>query len=134
LKKSNFQLIGKPKITKIIFISNKDFVFDKEVSLKISNNVQIAKSMDQQKRESIVTLSFGIFSGENLSEVPFKIDLEIEGCFIWDEELEKNSRLDNLLKQNAPAILYSYLRPIITLITIEANMPPLVIPLLNFSE
>lgn len=134
MKESSFQLIGKPKIIKVFYETNKNFIFDKEVSLKISNNVKIAKSLDQKKRESIVILSFGIFSDEDLSDVPFKMNMEIEGCFIWNEKLDNDSRLDDLLRQNAPAVLYSYLRPIITLITIEANMPPLVIPLMNFGD
>jgi preprotein translocase subunit SecB len=39
-----------------------------------------------------------------------------------------------MLRQNAPAALFSYLRPIVTQISIEANMPPLILPLMNFTE
>jgi len=134
LKESSFYLIGKPKITKILFEINKNFVFCDEVPLKVSNNVQIMKNTDAQKMESIVVLSFGVFASETLSDVPFKIDMEIEGHFSWDEKLSQSTQLEDMLKQNAPAILYSYIRPIITLITVEANMPPLVIPLMNFCE
>ena len=67
--------------------------------------------------------------------MPFQINVEIEGYFNWDDELEKNAvLLDAMLKQNAPAILFSYVRPLITLLTVEADMPPLVIPLMNFKE
>ena len=68
-----------------------------------------------------------------MEEVPFQFNMEIEGLFTWTEELgEKEELLETMLSQNAPAILYSYLRPLITLITVEADMPPLVIPLMNF--
>jgi preprotein translocase subunit SecB len=134
LKESSFYLIGKPKITKILFETNKNFVFSDEVPLKVNNNVQIMKNTDAQKTESIVVLSFGVFASETLSDVPFKIDMEIEGHFGWDEKLSQSTQLKDMLRQNAPAILYSYIRPIITLITVEANMPPLVIPLMNFCE
>lgn len=134
LKESSFYLIGKPKITKILFEINKNFVFSDEVPLKVNNNVQIMKNTDAQKMESIVVLSFGVFASETLSDVPFKIDMEIEGHFSWDEKLSQSTQLEDMLRQNAPAILYSYIRPIITLITVEANMPPLVIPLMNFCE
>jgi len=40
----------------------------------------------------------------------------------------------HMLRQNAPAALFSYLRPIVTQITVEANIPPLVLPLMNFTE
>ena len=128
LKESSFYLIGKPKITKILFEINKNFVFCDEVPLIVSNNVQIMKNTDAQKMESIVVLAFGVFASETLSDVPFKIDMEIEGHFSWDEKLSQSTQLEDMLRQNAPAILYSYIRPIITLITVEANMPPLVIP------
>ena len=133
MEKSSFQLVGKPRISKMLFETNKEFVFKDEVQLEMNNNIHIIKNSDEQKYDSIVILNIGIFTSKNLSDVPFKMNIEVEGHFIWDEKLEEDTlQLDSLLKQNAPAILYSYLRPIITLITVEANMPPLVIPLMNF--
>lgn len=135
LKESRFQIIEKPKITKIHFETNKEFVFKDEVSIELNSNIQIIKNNDEQKHDSIVVLNIGIFTSKNLSDVPFRIDIEVEGHFMWDDKLAKDTfQLDSMLKQNAPAILYSYLRPIITLITVEANIPPLVIPLMNFCE
>ena len=135
LKESRFQLVGKPKITKILFETNKEFVFKDKVQLEMNNNIHIIKNSDEQKNDSIIVLNIGIFASKNLSDVPFRLDLEIEGHFMWDDKLTDDAfQLDSMLKQNAPAILYSYLRPIITLITVEANMPPLVIPLMNFFE
>ncbi len=135
MRESIFQIFGKPQITNIQFEVNKDFVFNKEVALEISNNVRVLKNNNEQKTESIVILSISIFSSEELGNVPFKLDIEIQGCFIWDDVLEKDTvQLDAMLRQNAPAALYSYLRPIITLMTVEANIPPLVLPLMNFSE
>ena len=135
LKESSFQLIGKPQINKISFETNKEFIFKDEIFLEVSNNVQINKNCDEQKHDSVVILNLGIFTSVNLAEAPFKMNLEIEGHFMWDDLLAKDmEQLDIVLKKNAPAILYSYLRPIITLITVEANMPPLVMPLMNFCE
>lgn len=119
----------------MLFEANKEFVFKNEVQLEMNNNIHITKNSDGQKYDSLVTLSIGIFTSKNLSDVPFRMNIEVDGHFIWDEKLAEDTlQLDSMLKQNAPAILYSYLRPIITLITIEANMPPLVIPLMNFCE
>jgi len=135
LKESSFQLVGKPGISKMLFETNKDFVFKDEVQLETDSNIHIIKNSGEQKNDSIVILKVGIFTSKSLSDVPFKMDLEIKGHFMWDDKLAEDTyQLDSILKQNAPAILYSYLRPIITLITVEANMPPLVIPLMNFSE
>lgn len=135
MKESSFQLVAKPQLIKVLFEINKDFVFEKEVALELSNNVRVLKNSNEQKKDSIVTLNIDIFPSKELADVPFKINIEIQGCFTWDETLVKDTvQLDALLRQNAPAALYSYLRPFITLITVEANMPPLVLPLMNFTE
>ena len=135
MKESSFQLIGKPKVTKISYESNEKYVFKDELVLELNNNIQVIKSNEKERRESIVVLNVGIFTIKDISSVPFQINIEIEGRFKWDDKLEGTTEiLENMLKQNAPAILYSYLRPIITLITVEGNMPPLVIPLVNFCE
>ncbi len=135
MKESNFQLVGKPQITKIKLDVNKDYIFEKEVTLEIDNNILVQKSADEQEKESIVVLKVGVFTSKELSVVPFKLDIEIQGCFAWDDVLDKDTvRLEAMLRQNAPAVLFSYLRPIVTLMTVEVNMPPLVLPLMNFIE
>ena len=135
MKESYFQLVGKPQITKIKLDVNKDYIFEKEVTLEIDNNILVQKSADEQEKESIVVLKVGVFTSKELSVVPFKLDIEIQGCFAWDDVLDKDTvRLEAMLRQNAPAVLFSYLRPIVTLMTVEANMPPLVLPLMNFIE
>ena len=135
MKESNFQLVGKPQITKIKLDVNKDYIFEKEVTLEIDNNILVQKSADEQEKESIVVLKVRVFTSKELSVVPFKLDIEIQGCFAWDGVLDNDTaQLESMLRQNAPAVLFSYLRPIVTLMTVEANMPPLVLPLMNFIE
>ncbi len=135
MKESNFQLTGKPKLNGFSLITNKEYKFNEELALEIDNNISIIKGTEEHARQAIVVLKIGIFSLKELSKVPFQINVEIEGYFNWDDELEKNAvLLDAMLKQNAPAILFSYVRPLITLLTVEADMPPLVIPLMNFKE
>jgi len=135
MKESVFQLIGKPRISTFEFKLNKEYKFDGEIKLELSSNVQISKGIDEHDYQAVVTLSLGIFETCNLIDSPFQINAEIEGNFKWMENLEKDQNsLDMMLKQNAPAILYSYIRPIITMMTVEANLPPLVIPLMNFQK
>jgi preprotein translocase subunit SecB len=134
LKPSNFQLIGKPRITKNVFTLNKEYDFEEEVSLEIDSDIKIEGSSEIDMA-SIVTLKLNFFKDSDFEKVPFNLELEIEGTFGWDANLEQSSKqLEVLLKENSPAILYSYLRPIITGISIDANLPPLVIPLMNFRE
>jgi len=135
MQESVFQLIGKPRIKKFEFKLNEDYKFDGELKLEMNNNIQIVKGVDENAQQAIVTLSIGIFESFEFDQVPFQITVDIEGHFRWNDTLDDNgTSLESLLKQNAPAILYSYTRPIITMMTVEANMPPLVIPLLNFHQ
>lgn len=134
MKPSNFQLIDKPRITKSIFLVNKEFNFSGEVSLEIDNDINITKTSDEEMSSTVI-LNLEFFKKSDIKDVPFKLEMEIEGVFGWDKELEDNlPQLEILLKENGPAILYSYLRPIITSLSVEASLPPLVIPLMNFRE
>ena len=134
LKPSGLQLINKPRITKNMFQVNKDYDFTGEVLLEIDKNVKVTE-VSNEEMIAMVTLHLMFFKDKDFKEVPFKLELEIEGLFGWEKELEENpTQLEILLRENAPAILYSYLRPIITTTSIDANLPPLVIPLMNFRE
>lgn len=133
MKESKFQLIGKPRVTKCLFEISKKFDSDGELTLEIENSVKIIQS--EKDTEAMVILSLEIFKDKDFEKVPFYIEMAIEGYFAWSEELKVNQKqLDIMLKENAPAILYSYLRPLITMMTVEANLPPLVIPLMNFRD
>ncbi|MCT4606063.1 MAG: protein-export chaperone SecB [Marinisporobacter sp.] len=133
MKESKFQLIGKPRVTKSLFEISEKFDSDGELTLEIENNVKIIQA--ENDIEAMVILTLEIFKTNDFEKVPFKMDMTIEGHFGWSEELKDNkTQLEVMLKENAPAILYSYLRPLITLLTVEGNLPPLVIPLMNFRD
>ena len=136
LKESSLQLVGKPKINSVSYETNKKFKFsNQELELKIDHHISVSKGSGEHSQEAIVVLNIGFFTIEEFETVPFRISMEIEGRFKWTDELEKDSaNLEKVLTQNAPAILYTYSRPFITLITFEAEMPPLVIPLINFQD
>ena len=98
LKPSNFQLINKPRITKSIFQVNKDYNFSTEVLLEIDKNTKVSETFGEEMA-AIVVLSLEFFQGKAFKEIPFKLEMEIEGIFKWDEELEDNpSQLEVLLK------------------------------------
>lgn len=133
MKESVFQINGKPKINRFDFLLNPDFELNNEISLEVSNNVQIMKGIDENSNQAFVLLKLDVFKDQPFENVPFTISLEIEGHFMWNQETDEET-IEVLLRQNAPAILFSYTRPLVTLITVEANLPPLVLPLINFQE
>lgn len=131
LRESNFQLIGKPKIVNLTFEANPDFSDDFEINLDVKSEISVAH-IDEMCASVRLELQF---FKELTPEIPFILKILAQAEFEWDEELEANEKtLEIMLSENAPAIIYSYLRPFITTITIEANFPPLVIPLMNFTR
>ena len=51
--------------------------------------------------------------GEKSSKVPFWLEAKEGGNFKWEESLDDET-VEKLLNQNAPALLLSYLRPLIS--------------------
>lgn len=136
MKESALQLIGKPKINSFTYETNKNYkVIDTKLKVNIKQDILISKGKENESQRAVVILRLGIFTAMDFKTVPFKMELEVEGYFKWDDDLAKKEKvLKKMLEENAPAILYTFVRPFITLITFEANIPPLVIPLLNFKQ
>ena len=135
LKDSNFQIVGLPVITELNFQLNKEYEFNEgdTITLDMANNIEVLRRNDTDSKEARVTLELLLFLDSDFKDVPFNLKLSAEGHFVWDESLHENhDQLDILLNQNAPAIIYSYLRPVVTSTTLNAGLPPLVIPLINF--
>ena len=94
--------------------------------MSLNNNID-----KKSTNEAVVELEIKI--GEDSSEFPFFINLIIGAHFKLDGEIQGIS-FDKLLEINAPTVLLSYARPIISLITTQAGMKPLNLPFLNFTK
>jgi len=78
-----------------------------------------------------VTLSFKM----NKSNNPFSMYIAITGRFEYKTEEDiGNVGEEQLLNTNAVALLFPYLRSIITAVTAQANITPLVLPTMNIVE
>lgn len=75
----------------------------------------------------LVSLRFSIKNENN--DMPFDIYADIRGAF----ELEnwESPELLPLITSNAVAILFPYLRSLITMVTANANISPYVLPVMN---
>ena len=113
----------------IIFKKNSDFK-DRKIKLKFSHRLEI-KNIDEGS--SNVKLIFNIFTEEELEVSPFFISITQLGEFQYPSDLDKTD-LENLLNINAPAVLLSYIRGIISQITAFSGYPALIIPLMNFTK
>ncbi len=117
------------KVITAKFSLNEKFVFPEDGVVEISPefNYEIEKI---SKDETNVYLCAEIKSALNNS-MPFEIETKIVGKFyVKDWEKEENVVL---IKKNAIAILFPYLRAIISTITTSANIPPYTLPIMNIN-
>lgn len=68
-------------------------------------------------------------------QLPFNLKVSITGHFKILEEEEKitDELKKTLLTKNASAILFPFLRSLVAAVTTNANMPPLMLPIMNFA-
>ena len=86
-------------------------------------------------RKKIQPWLFWIFWSEKKDDSsPFFIEAEEAALFRWNPEKVDAEHSEKLLKQNAPALLLSYLRPTISLITSASPYAAYDIPFMNFTE
>ena len=129
MKESKFQIINQ-RLTKITYSINENYLRN-EIELKFESNVQVKR--DDSQSVARVTLNLFLFRDEEIETVPFKIELENVGYFKWDKSLQEQS-IEKMLKFNAPALLLSNIRSIVSQITAFSGYPPLVLPLFDFTQ
>ncbi|EAF1263095.1 protein-export chaperone SecB [Listeria monocytogenes] len=101
------------------------------IDLKVSFSANIGAN----SKNAIVELSSEI--GDKIEEdQPFYLDLTIAGLFEYNGGKESSSEeFDDYLKQNAIAILFPYLRSMISDITSKSNQfPTYTLPVMNIAE
>lgn len=131
MKKSKFQIKGIPKITSFKFEANSEFKFRQDLNLEVEiKSTHNVKKIDNYN--AIVTLEMEIFP-ESRNDKPFYLEIKGDAKFTWGEDLPKDV-VESLLMTNSPAIILSYMRPIISQLTTYAGQAPLIIPLLDLSK
>lgn len=115
------------RVISMSYAQNKEFdaSSQKKISFKPKFGINlIADGKDEAK----ILLTF-----VSKNELPFNIKIVLEGSFKYNaSEDEVNIGFEKLLKRNATAILFPYLRAIISQLTSMGNeYPPLLIPVMN---
>ena len=77
-------------------------------------------------------LSFKTIQQEGIS-YPFDIEVQVTGHFQIQSDNTCDSS-DAIINQNSYAILFPYLRAIITNLTGTANIPPIILPIMNLTS
>ncbi len=126
MQKSDIQFL-RPCLTKLDFTVNPNFK-NNEDNCTISIQSQIGNSVIDPNKSAVVSLNLKIGSHEETQ--PFYLEIEFIAQFTnesGDEILYKR-----MVEQNGPALLLSYARPVVSLITGQSGMPPFYLPFMNF--
>lgn len=129
MKKSMFQFKN-PHIEEISFKINNDIPHEDDIPLGIN----IQTFLSDVKNNALVKLTLTV--GElDVNSKKLKNSIYFNGCIVsefkWEREIKN---VENMLKVNGGAVLLSYLRPILSSLTMQAGIKPLHIPLIDFTE
>lgn len=114
-------------VKRILFEANPNF----EPGEKIPLEVEFFHGLDIDLSENIAAVDLGcsIFK-ECKNNRPFSLEIELVGFFKFETTLEPE-RIEKLLRINATAILFPYLRSIISSITANSGFQTLILPIVN---
>ena len=116
-------------VKSISFQANeKCYCMDDQVELDF--DFDIRSSIEENKL--IIELSSIIFPNAVTQNYPFEMEVVLKGFFSIDSE---DSNVDiSFFKTNAVAILFPYLRAIVSSYTANANIAPVILPAMNINE
>lgn len=112
----------------IEFRRNADFE-DSTPNIDFNINRQVDYLDDDDDNAMFVTIEVTLFDNPKENNYPFSMKLSVTGVF----ELE-NIALDkreSFAEVNSVAILFPYIRSLITTYTSNSNVPPLILPPIN---
>ena len=129
MKESFFQF-SNPELVNIEFCGNENFNEELFEGFSIDNNVAISVLDEDVCNEAQVSLN--IIVGEKSESFPFYLSITMSAEFVCDKK--ESDKFYKLLETNAPALLLSYARPIVSMITSQSGFPTLNLPFMNFKD
>jgi preprotein translocase subunit SecB len=103
--------------------SHKKVNIDFDISSDICTHVETSSAT--------VTLILEVFNSYLKKDYPFHLKMSVSGYFSVEPLVNENLRL---IETNAVAILFPYLRSLVSTITANANVAPLILPPINVVE
>lgn len=117
------------KVNRVEFINN-DSYNGEEVDIEFDVSAQCFVSDNGE--EMIVVLNTNIFEPKEGKVYPFRMCVEVEGYFKSNFEDKKQDI--GQYEKNAVAILFPYVRALVSTSTANANVTPLILPTVNVNK
>lgn len=114
------------EVKKVMFALNDRFTGQEvNIDFDVSSSVEV----DEKNTEMRVNLDVDIFKDAEKNNYPFEMSISLRGYFQneTDEKIEKYTA-------NAIAILYPYVRALVSTYTANANVAPLLLPTINVNK
>lgn len=120
-------------VDEFIFNKNNDFEKEQGQKIDVDLNFEFDTERDQDRFKRIVTCY--IFD-ENYIEKnkPFYIKVKLYGVFSLSNFDEDNKKHKELIQKNTLAILFPYIRSIISHMTLEMQVGPVQMPPMNINS
>lgn len=109
-------------VNNVKFKSNK--IQDDKKVWKLNFDIINSTKVNKERTKMEIMLKLNVFKGQE--ESPFNMEVEISGFF----ELEGEDDITRY-EANAIAIMYPYLRAIVSTYTASANIAPVILPAIN---
>ena len=111
-------------VDSVVFKNNPDFEGD---STKLEFHPSVEFNIDGN--DMLVFLTIDLFNDAHKNNYPFEMSVSVVGYFklMSDEDVEK-------YKANAVAVLFPFVRSIISTYTVAANINPLILPTININK
>ncbi len=124
MKESEFKFLGY-RISEIRCLIDDNFG---KIDESLKHDIKIENNFSK-KDPKFVEVVLNITVNSESEKLFFFI--KIKGGFQASDEMD-DSLFKKLSQQNAPAILFPFARSIITSYTAQANIPPIILPSVNF--
>ncbi len=113
------------RVNEIELKNNDDF---KDNGDKIPINLSIVPTIKVQGQNMSILLNTEIFKDSKQNNYPFEMTIKLTGYFKCEGESPEK------FAKNAIAILYPYIRSIVSTYTANANIYPLILPTINVNK
>lgn len=107
--------------------------FQSGESIKVEIKTKITVGINKEKQKSRVTIDLTVFPDAFDNNKPFYLNIILVGFFSANETLPPEE-LRRLSQFNGTAILFPFVRSAIVNITAQANVEPLLLPLVDINR
>ena len=114
-------------VKKIVFETNENYI-NKNEEIELPFEFDTNTIIKDDKME--IELGTTIFQNAEENDYPFEMEVKLKGYF----GVENAQNDIKFFEKNAIAILFPYLRALVSTYTVNANVAPILLPAMNINE